>query len=288
MGGPVPPGETERVRAQHRIVAPHYDDEVLGCGGWWPSWRTQAQSRLFLSDSAAVTELPPDREYAEARRRESQSAAAVLGIAGSEHLGLPDGSLELNVDAATEGLRRALVAQRPDLLLAPSPLESTSDHRASFLAVHRVLGAVRIGDPLEPVVSDLRVLLYDITHAGYSDLLVDVSLEIPRLEAAMACYASQEARHPYLRAGLGLRAFRASSLTPEVRAAEGYRRLMARDFAVHGISSLIRALGGVAVAHEVTEGPRISVIVRTRNRPALLQQAWRASASSYGASRSCW
>lgn len=277
MNGPVaPPGKTDLVHARSvLVVAPHYDDEVLGCGGLLAQLGSAGAvvRVLFLSDSAGGSESPADRAYSELRRRESQAAGAILGVAGSEHLGLPDGELDLQVDVATEGMRRALLAQRPDLLLAPSPLEVTSDHRAAFLALHRLLGAVRAGDALEPVVCDLRVLLYDINHAGYSDLLVDVSAEVPRLEAAMACYASQEARHPYLRAGLGLRAFRASSLAPEVRAAEGYRRLLARDFAVHGISSLTRALGGVAVAHEVTVGPRISVVVRTRNRPELLQQA---------------
>jgi hypothetical protein len=96
----------------------------------------------------------------------------------------------------------------------------------------------------------------------------------------MACYRSQEARHPYLAAAIGLRAYRALSLTPEVRAVEGYRALRGDQFPLHGLASLIGELGGVAVRHEVTSGPRVSIVVRTKDRPELLAEALASLAAS--------
>jgi hypothetical protein len=162
----------------------------------------------------------------------------------------------------------------------------TPDHRAAFAALHRVLGALRLdsgpGDdtPLAAAARELEVLAYEVNHPAYPDLLVDVSERLPALEAAMAAYASQQEIHDYLAAGLGLRRFRTLSLPPRgesgddgVTAAEGYRRLRPHDFATRSPADLVRHLGGNPELLEVTEGPAVSVVVRTKDRPALLAQA---------------
>jgi LmbE family N-acetylglucosaminyl deacetylase len=276
-----PPGWTERVRAASALVlAPHYDDEVLGCGGLIAGLAAAGTvvRVLYLTDSAGGTEDVADRDaYSLRRREEAAKACEILGVAGSDHLGLPDGALDQHLDAAEQGIRRAILTQRPDLLLVPSPLEITRDHRAAFAALHRLLAPLREGGDgdLEPL-RDLRILLYEVNHPGHPDLLVDVSAEQERLERAMAAYASQEERHPYWNAGLGLRRFRTlslGSLGPGVVLAEAYRRLRLDDFTTRSPAQLVRHLGGLPEIAEVREGPRISVVVRTRDRPELLAEA---------------
>jgi LmbE family N-acetylglucosaminyl deacetylase len=265
------------VRAESALVlAPHYDDEVLGCGGLLAQLAAAgaAVRVLFLTDGGGGSEEVADRQtYRKRRREESGKVCEILGLAGCDHLGLPDGALERHLDEAAAGIRRALLTQRPDLLLVPSPLEVSSDHRAAFAALHRLLGPVREGSPDQEPSSGLRVLLYEVNHPGHPDLLVDVTAEAPVLEKAMAAYASQGERHPYWNAGLGLRRFRTLSLGPGVELAEGYRRLGVDDFTTRSPAQLVRHLGGIPEVHEVREGPRISVIVRTRDRPQLLAQA---------------
>jgi hypothetical protein len=123
----------------------------------------------------------------------------------------------------------------------------------------------------------LRILLYEVNHPGHPDVLVDVSAQEEILAAAMACYASQEERHPYWNAGLGLRRFRTLSLGPATEStttlAEGYRRLRVEDFTTRSPAQLVRHLGGLPEAAVIEGGPRISVIVRTRDRPDLLAEA---------------
>ncbi|HEY2293408.1 MAG TPA: PIG-L family deacetylase [Thermoanaerobaculia bacterium] len=278
MNGPLqPPGWTERVRAASALVlAPHYDDEVLGCGGLAAQLAsTGAAVRvLFLTDSAGGDEATADREaYRQRRREESARVCEILGLAGCDHLDLPDGALEHHLDAAAEGIRRAILTQRPELLLVPSPLEVSRDHRAVFAALHRLLHPLRDGHPDQEALRGARILLYEVNHPAYPDLLVDVSPERATLERAMAAYASQEERHPYWNAGLGLRRFRTLSLPPGVEMAEGYRRLRVEDFTTRTLAQLVRHLGGWPEIHEVREGPRVSVIVRTRDRPRLLAEA---------------
>lgn len=276
-----PPGWTERVRAESALVlAPHYDDEVLGCGGLLAQLAASgaAVRVLFLTDGAGGGETggetAEDRDgYRQRRREESGRVCEILGLAGCDHLGLPDGGLDQHLDAAVARIRRAVLTQRPDLLLVPSPLEVSRDHRATFAALHRLLGPLRdTGLAAEPL-RGLRVLLYEVNHPGHPDLLVDVTAEAPVLEKAMAAYASQEERHPYWNAGLGLRRFRTLSLGPGVELAEAYRRLRVEDFTTRSPLQLVRHLGGLPELHEVREGPRISVVVRTRNRPRLLAEA---------------
>ncbi|HEX6903204.1 MAG TPA: PIG-L family deacetylase [Thermoanaerobaculia bacterium] len=272
-----PPGWTERVRAASVLaLAPHYDDEVLGCGGLLAQLAAAgaAVRVLFLTDGSGGSERVPDREaYKQRRREESGTVCEILGLAGCDHLGLPDGALDRHLDEAVEGIRRALLTQRPDLLLVPSPLEVSRDHRAAFAALHRVLGPLRDGGPDQEPLRGLRILLYEVNHPGHPDVLVDVGAEREPLERAMAAYASQEEKHPYWNAGLGLRRFRTLSLGPDVELAEAYRRLRVEDFTTRSPAQLVRHLGGLPEVHEVREGPRISVVVRTRNRPRLLAEA---------------
>ncbi len=277
-----PPGHTSEVRARSAlVVAPHYDDEVLGCGGLVTRLTAAgaAVRVLFLSDGSGDADEPERRAYCERRRAEARAAAEVLSLAGRDEVGLPDGRLDQHVDAAAGALRRALLSGRPELLLAPSPLEASPDHRAAFAAVHRLLAGVRASDELEPLCRDLEILLYEINHPLRPDLLVDVSDQVPQLERAMACYASQQEQHDYLAARLGLSRFRTLTLASDPSSGrpashvEAYRRLTLEDFTTRGSERLIAELGGSAAQLTVREGPTISVIVRTKDRPELLAQA---------------
>lgn len=276
-----PPGSVEEVHAESAlVVAPHYDDEVLGCGGLLLRL-TEAGAAvrvLFLTDGRGGEEEVDDRDaYRKKRREEAARAAKILGLAGVHHLDLPDGALRHRLDDVASGLRRALLTQRPDLLLVPSPLEVTADHRAAFAAVHRLLGPLRDGEAsdLTDVANGLTILAYDVNHGGFPDLLVDVTAQMETLERAMAAYASQEARHRYWNAAVGLRRFRTLSLAADagVEAAEGYRRLSPADFATHSPAQLVARLGGRPELVEVRQGPRVSVVVRTKDRPTLLREA---------------
>ncbi|MEM7587193.1 MAG: PIG-L family deacetylase [Acidobacteriota bacterium] len=281
------PGSTERVRANSALVlAPHYDDEVLGAGGLVTQLTASGAvvRVLFLSDSGgAEGDTEARKAMSQRRRQEAKAASQVLAVAGIEHLEVPDGSLEHHLDQVADGIRKALMSQRPGLLLVPSPLEVSADHRATFAALHRVLGGLRRGDALWPLVRDLEILAYEINHPQNPDLLVDISGEVETLRQAMACYTSQQEQHDYLEASLGLARFRTLSLGPDVEAAEGYRRLSLDDFTTHGLSNLVARLGGQPSLLSVTEGPRISVIVRTKDRPELLAEALDSlAASTYG------
>ena len=272
-----PPGVTTTVSADTALViAPHFDDDVLGCGGLIAQLTAAGAGVgvLFLTDGSGGVEEIADREaYAERRHAEAARGLEILGVTDIEFLDLPDGSLGAHVDEAAEAIRQALVARSPDLLLAISPLEISADHRAAFAATHAALSGLRGGTDLDAAVEGLEILLYEANHPAFPDVLVNVSNEVDLIRRAIEAHASQLELHNYREMTLGLRSLRTASLSPEVTAAEGYRRLTVQDFVTSSRAGMIRRLGGVPELHDVDDGPTISVVVRTKDRPQLLAQA---------------
>ncbi len=264
------------------MLAPHYDDEVLGCGGLVAQLSAAGAvvRVLFLADGGHGATPAARQDYVEQRQAEARRALEVLGVAGFDELLLPDGALEQHLEELQAGIRRALLSQRPELLLVTSPLEVSADHRAAFAAVHHLLSGTRSPNLLAVVARSLRVLTYEVNQPLYPDLLIDVGAQLPQIEQAMACYVSQQQRHDYLGACLGLLRFRGLSLAPGHPAVEAYRELSAADFETSGHGRLVTELGGTPEYTAVDQGPRLSVVVRTRNRPELLDQALASLAAS--------
>ena len=279
-----PPGETSRVCARHVLVlAPHYDDEVLGCGGLLAELAESGADIhiVFLSDSSGGVEgVDNPTAYGARRREESERAGRVLGVRRTEHLGLRDGQLAYHRDDLRRAIEERLRGTNFDLLLLPSPLEISSDHQAAFAALHDVLTTCRVESGEDSWAEGLTVLLYEINHPLHPNILVDVSAQSSTLEAAMSCYVTQQGLHDYAKVGLSLRRYRTLTLAPEVALAEGYRKLDAFEFTTSSLADLVRFLGGVAESSEVRAGPRISVIVRTKDRPEQLPQALASLAAS--------
>ena len=74
-----PPGWTERVRAASALVlAPHQDDEVLGCGGLAAQLAAAggAVRVLFLTDGGGGTEAVEGRDAYRLRRRRRPAGSA--------------------------------------------------------------------------------------------------------------------------------------------------------------------------------------------------------------------
>ncbi|MBB3472836.1 PIG-L deacetylase family protein [Sphingomonas sp. BK345] len=114
------------------VLAPHPDDEVLGCGGTIA--RLTARGRHV--EVAVVTRGTAPRFAAEqvaAVRREAAAAHALLGVATTHYLDLPavelDRVAQADINAA---VRAALVASRADTLFVPFVGDLHRDHQLIF------------------------------------------------------------------------------------------------------------------------------------------------------------
>jgi LmbE family N-acetylglucosaminyl deacetylase len=102
------------------IVAPHCDDETLGCGGLLAK---------YPSECEVVVLAEPD----DVRLKEFDAAQEVLGYAEAHILGLPDGYIGDDMHHLVGLLDRLLATVRPDALYLPFP-SMHQDHVAGYEA----------------------------------------------------------------------------------------------------------------------------------------------------------
>lgn len=208
----------DELRAPALVVAPHPDDETLGCGGTIVAKRAAgARVRIVvLTDgSASHRALMPEESLAKLRHAELLEACRRLGVDAGEvsWLGLPDGSLAASREAALAGLAPLLREDAVQLFL-PSPREPHVDHvAAATLSLEALKRVGRPADVFEygvwfwhhwPLIdlprgrrapraalSGLRALRHAV---GEFDTAVDVAAHAEMKRHALDAYASQMTR----------------------------------------------------------------------------------------------
>ncbi len=123
-------------------VAPHPDDEALGCGGTLAQLsRNGARVGIaWVSDgglSHPNSPSHPRAKLAELRETEARNSAQVLGAKQTFFQRLPDGALPFpgddGFDEAVKSAHDILVEFAPQTLLLPWRRDPHRDHRASWL-----------------------------------------------------------------------------------------------------------------------------------------------------------
>ncbi len=148
-------GELEgALRGRVVLLAPHMDDELIGCGAILASLPRPERLFVVYATDGAGSPSPPlpwigvDREaLARTRRDEARAGLEALGITGgnAHFLGLPDGRLGRNPKALRKAVAGSLETLAPDTLLLPFRFDGHPDHLALHAAGHAVSGGD--GDP---------------------------------------------------------------------------------------------------------------------------------------------
>ena len=124
------------------VIAPHMDDEILGCGGLMLLHEDKRRLHcIYASDgkNSPTALLPwqndPDGDLAQIRECESREALAEIGIPpeNSTLLNLPDGGLFRVRGKLERRLENEIGRIEPDFILVPFRYDLHSDH----VAVHR-------------------------------------------------------------------------------------------------------------------------------------------------------
>lgn len=176
------------------VVAPHPDDEVLGCGGLIARQRAHGLDVLVVAVTDGDAAFgAPDAKLAHRRRGEQTEACARLGLVPDAiiRLGLPDGEVAQHEAAVTAALRALL--QPGDLVAAPWPGDHHCDHEAVGRAVTRA-STDRRGPAVELVGSlvwgPLRSAPPSTAELPLLALRLTAEEQRRRLEA-LACHRSQ-------------------------------------------------------------------------------------------------
>lgn len=257
------PYEPSRLRGERLLVlAPHPDDEVIACGGLVAQHlRENRKVRIVIATNGA------EQGDASSREEESRRGVATLGDGAEiDFLGFPDRALPDDVASRLHDILRSFL---PDLVLVPSPIEIHPDHVALSRAFCELVQRDRA---LFAELALTTVAFYEVSQPIRPNALVDITDVAVVKWNAIEAHASQTAVRDYAAYARGLNAYRSMTL-PDATFAEGYWTI--------GLATL-RTMSFAQLREAVAEPPRIdvtsepvpvSVIVRTKNRPALLREA---------------
>lgn len=177
------------------VIAPHPDDETLGAGGTIAKFSEQGHHVFVLVVSG---HLPPlyQREHYEQTVTEAKTAFERLGVADFQFLEVPATMVAAQPVHELNGKIGAVVARvAPQVVLCPFP-DRHVDHRAVFdsaLVATRPVGGGRTIE-LVAAYEALSETHWNAPHieANFTpNWVVDITGQIDKKLAALACYASQ-------------------------------------------------------------------------------------------------
>jgi len=269
----IPYHATDLTGRRALVFAPHPDDETIGCGGSLALHvKVGDPVKVVFLTNGALGDMSGEMakgDYVAVRRKEAEKACASLGVENLEFWAYEDRSL-----AGSRGALRQVMDLledfRPDLVYCPSPLEIHPDHRATcFLVCDAIRGCDK----------DFDVAFYEIGQPISVNTLVDITGVMDLKRDAFSAYKSQLKERPFDDVCLALSRFRCMTLPEGATHAEG--------FSMWG-TGVIRKVGPLSIPFQKTHrlaptrreaGPLVSVIVRTRDRPALLANALKSVAA---------
>lgn len=248
-------------------LAPHPDDETIGCGG---SLALHVQTGdpvkvVFLTNGAkgdSTGKIDKD-EYVALRHMEAEKACKCLGITDVEFWGYEDREL-----AGSKGKLSRLIELlndfKPELVYVPSPLEFHPDHRAAAFLLE---DAIRNCEP------NFDVACYEANQPLRVNVLVNITPVLDIKRKALECYQSQLREMPYMEICLSLNSFRSLTLPKEVTHAEGFSIWKSSLIKKIGFLSALSQDYGRLYPTTAESGPLVSLIIRTKDRPDLLANA---------------
>jgi LmbE family N-acetylglucosaminyl deacetylase len=202
------------------VLAPHPDDETLGCGGTLrlliESGKTVKVVFLTSGDKGdpehSLSRIQKDKkdeaetpfysrrgqgnvsdgshftEYASLREKESVKALKVLGVSDYQFLRFPDRELHTHFEDVFECVRAITSDYLPDTVYGPSIIELNPDHRAtaevSFRMQREAIADSNGG-------KKLRLVFYEVSTPFRPNMLTDITSAFGKKKKAMKAYKSQ-------------------------------------------------------------------------------------------------
>ena len=247
------------------VLAPHPDDEVIGCGGLIALHvREGRQVRVVVVTDGA------EAGNATVREEESRRALRLLGNIQCDFLGFHDRRLAEESDALKNRMREILIDFKPDLIAVPSPVEIHPDHAALARAFVEL---TQQDESLFATLAVARVAFYEVSYPIRPNTLLDITSVADLKYAAIRAHQSQLDMRDYVSYARGLNAYRAMTLPPNVHQAEGYWVIAFPELRTIPLSTLRESVGSPPRVEVAAEPLPVSVIVRTKDRPRLLREA---------------
>ncbi|MFM7363348.1 MAG: PIG-L deacetylase family protein [Cuspidothrix sp.] len=173
------------------VVAPHFDDEILGCGG------TLLKARQYMSNLSVVHLAVASNS----RSEEFNAVAASLSLSNHRCLSLEDGYLSEYYAVGVRSLVEVIQSLLPKVILIPHEHEDHPDHKAARQIAFDAAQKARFWTP-NPAGCHHRVesiLEYEVwTPMVNPSIIINISNVFHAKCEMMKCYKSQLSYFPYI------------------------------------------------------------------------------------------
>lgn len=203
----------ERPKGQRILVlAPHMDDEIIGCGGtlYKHAKAKEEITVVYLTDGrngnpewdkmrlSGETRKQYEEELVRIRKEEARRSAEIIGIKELLFLDYPDSELQLSKEAVSR-LRDIFIKNRPQVVYLPFLTDNHRDHWQT----NRIFCAVIKNDPFT-----FTCCGYEVWNPINPNYLVDITSCIEIKKKALAEFKSQLRHFDYIHTAAGLNAYR--------------------------------------------------------------------------------
>lgn len=192
------------------VVAPHQDDEVIGCGGAMALQRRAGRrvKVVVLQDGADEHAQVSMTREALRDRRNAESRAAAGVIDAEEPMFLGSRHMRQDAESLAGTLRELIESSCVDSVFTPFVLDGHPDHRACNAILAMALANLD---------TEIRVLQYEVWANCIPNVAVVIDDVVTQKEKMLECFEFANSAVNYSHATLGLNRFH-SRLLPAGRA----------------------------------------------------------------------
>jgi LmbE family N-acetylglucosaminyl deacetylase len=203
------------------VIAPHPDDEVIGCGGTVCRHIAagEAVSVIYLTRGELSRGYPwlSPSEKQDKRQQEALDSCAILGVRDTLFLDGADGNLcdPSVMRELTKKVAAAIDARRPKVIYVPHSEDNHPDHIAAYRMI------VEMARTMSPRPT---VFQYELWSPLQADFAVDISKQMSAKIKAIKCHQLALDAFNYVPTMIGLGAYRSGTLLQRKGYAEAFRR----------------------------------------------------------------
>lgn len=197
------------------VVAPHHDDEVIGCGGSIALHADRGDSVTVVYVTQGWSGIPsiPDRDTAiEHIRAEADEASRILGVKQTIECDAVDRDFGPNSQPVVRRLIQACRSVAPAVIYMPHEHDGDQEHSLVHALMRQVVWQASgpyFPELGKPILAPDFIFGYEVWRpmATYQTT-VDISAVSERKIRALQCYRSQMVGRDWVSAVLGLASYR--------------------------------------------------------------------------------
>ena len=207
------------------VLAPHQDDEAIGCGGALLLQKASGYPvKIAFIQSGIPSEITSEDErnwLRSTREKEAINAAKVGGFEDPVFLRLDTLSVA-TLRTVVDSIAKLIDDVKPDVIFSPFMLDPDNDHTIVNLALAIVIESIGI---------DCKIFGYEVWSNCIANIGVAIDSVIEGKKEMLKCYESQNSSTDYLHSTIGLNMFHSRVFgEPGSRYVEKFFEINSKEF----------------------------------------------------------